>query len=198
MQFKQILLLTAISGSALADFFIGNCASADLDAKPGVEGIALPGGEVDCDYVAVPENGKICDQDTTLSTTNDGGICPGNEAKRSLNFCSAALPGSGCPNTFQMGFSMLESQTRQWCNTDCSADSRDDCGDIALADKKLPSDGVFYSDLIDTARQNIAVGRCVYEQAKGGEIDCPGSDDGQKKCATFIRCYTAQYGTTEC
>ena len=105
MQFKHTLLLAAISGSALADFFIGNCASSNLDANPGVEGIALPGGEVDCDYVSVPENGEICKQNVTIPTTNNGGICPGDQKERSLNFCSAPLPGSNCPKTFQMGFS---------------------------------------------------------------------------------------------
>lgn len=81
-------------------------------------------------------------------------------------------------------------------------DTRDDCGDAALRDDKLPEDGFFYADLIDTAKNNIAVGRCVYEAAAGSEKEktCPGGgDDGEdSKCATFIRCYTGMYGSEKC
>lgn len=51
---------------------------------------------------------------------------------------------------------------------------RDDCGDVFLANEgAVPEDGHFYANLIDTARNNIAVRRCVYEAAKGG-TDCDG------------------------
>lgn len=145
-------------------------------------------------------------------------------------------------------------------------DPRDDCGDKALKDSKFPEDGYFYGNLINTAKNSIQVGRCVYEvektdnkaekmckpskkeagkghddgkgagnghhdgkgadkghdgkgvgkrhddtgagkdhvdskavgEGQGDDNDDNEDDDETTVCATFIRCYTAQYGTTEC
>lgn len=68
-------------------------------------------------------------------------------------------------------------------------DNRDDCGDDALKNNKLPDDGFFYANLLDTAKNNVQVGRCVYEAAKGQE-DCPADSnkdaDEMRVCATFV------------
>lgn len=62
-------------------------------------------------------------------------------------------------------------------------------------DGVMPPDGFFYADLIDTARNNIAVGRCVYEGMEG--VDCS-RGNVTRTCEGFVRCYTGMYGTEEC
>ncbi|CAK4033224.1 Hypothetical predicted protein [Lecanosticta acicola] len=179
-----LLCLTAIAGTALADFLIGNCASSGIEKGTSTRNeIALPGAEVDCNYKSVPKDKDICDASLTeIRTHNNGGVCPGNDDNRSLSFCGIPLQGTGCPDSYQMN-------------------TRDDCGDAALKFNKLPEDGFFYADLIDTAKNNIAVGRCVYEAAAGAKKveTCPASGkDEEEKCATFIRCYTGMYGSQNC
>lgn len=83
--------------------------------------------------------------------------------------------------------------------TSVESDLRDDCGDAALKKGKIPDDGFFYGDLIDTAKNNIAVGRCVYESPKDGHKKCAPAEEGEETtCATFLRCYTGMYGTSVC
>lgn len=79
-------------------------------------------------------------------------------------------------------------------------DARDDCGDVALRREALAEDGFFYAGLIDTAKNNAPVGRCVYEVAQNGTQKCSaaGAEGEDAECATFIKCYTTMYGTTEC
>ncbi|KXT14302.1 hypothetical protein AC579_8415 [Pseudocercospora musae] len=162
---------------ALCDFWIGNCASSStgpIDPKS----IPLPGSDLDCNYKAYPGNGDICNATALIDTKNNGGVCPGNDDNRSLSFCGIELVGSGCPKSFQINL-------------------RDDCGDVALKNGRIPDDGFFYGDLIDTAKNNIAVGRCVYEQPATTEEKCAtGAAKGEEtSCKTFIRCYTGMYGS---
>lgn len=93
------LIVLAISGSALADFWIGNCASYGAADKTE---IALPGEELDCNYKAFPDGEDICTATAVIDTSNNGGVCPGNDDNRSLSFCGIALTGSGCPDSFQI------------------------------------------------------------------------------------------------
>ncbi|KAF2161544.1 hypothetical protein M409DRAFT_27942 [Zasmidium cellare ATCC 36951] len=168
------LLTLTLTTRTLADFTIGNCASYTPSNSS-----ALPCSSIKCDYVAVPATVNICNINSTIRTHNDGGVCPGNDGNRSLDFCLAESTGSGCPGSFQMN-------------------TRDDCGDVVLAnDGALPDDGYFYADLIDTSRNNIAVGRCVYETAPGGEVACSRGNT-TRNCETFVKCYTGMYGTKEC
>lgn len=199
-----LIALAFTSQTVLADFHIGNCASSDLDGnsqEKDAKGIALPGSQLDCNYKAVPDGSDICTAQQEIRTLNDGGVCPGNNEDRSLNFCGITLTGSGCPASYQLGSSSISIEHAQrQLMTDRLTDPRDDCGDVALRRDDLAEDGYFYAGLIDTNNNNIAVGRCVYEVAQNGTQTCPMADspDLQSQCATFIKCYTTMYGNTKC
>ncbi|KAI5366143.1 hypothetical protein Slin14017_G037830 [Septoria linicola] len=178
MQPRLTLLFAAAAGTAVADFWIGNCASTSNAASS--DEIALPGSQIDCNYKAVPDATQICNATAEINTQNNGGVCPGNDESRSLSFCNLELAGSGCPSSFRIN-------------------TRDDCGDAALKNNTLPANGFFYGDLIDTAQNNIAVGRCVYEADPDGQEKCTGGEAGEETvCQTFIRCYTGMYGSQAC
>lgn len=93
-------LLAFLAPSALADFWIGNCASSSNSPSP--QDIALPGSDLDCNYKAYPGNSDICNSTQLIDTKNNGGVCPGNDDNRSLSFCGIELAGSGCPASFQI------------------------------------------------------------------------------------------------
>ena len=90
---------TRKSRGDVARMGIGNCAS--HDAADGNE-IALPGEELDCNYKAFPDGDDICEVTTFIDTRNNGGVCPGNDDDRSLNFCDIELTGSGCPSSYRI------------------------------------------------------------------------------------------------